>query len=104
MLVKQTTQEKGEHMKKLNVAYVPIGVPTFHLESAKKLFTQSIDLLKEFVETNSQSVIVTPRAMNNAPISAVSWTKLVQFESVNVDALQKFLLLNKNKTHEPLAK
>jgi len=42
--------------------------------------------------------------MNDAPISAVSWTKLVQFESVNVDALQKFLLLNKNKTHEPLAK
>ncbi len=34
-------------MKKFNVIYVPIGVPTFHLESAGKLFNESIDLLKE---------------------------------------------------------
>lgn len=34
-------------MKNFNVVYVPIGVPTFHLESAKKLFDQSIKLLKE---------------------------------------------------------
>jgi L-fucose isomerase-like protein len=34
-------------MKKFNVVYVPIGVPTFHLESAKKLFNESIELLKE---------------------------------------------------------
>ncbi len=72
--------------------------------SYKDLNQDEIDLLKGFVDSNSQSVIVTPRPKNNARISAVAWTKLVEFESVDVDALQKFLLLNKNKTHEPLAK
>ncbi len=34
-------------MKKFQVAYIPIGVPTFHLESAKEQFDLSISLLKE---------------------------------------------------------
>lgn len=72
--------------------------------SYKDLNQDEIDLLKKFVDNNSQSVIVTPRSLNNAHVSAVAWTKLVEFEGVDVDALQKFLLLNKNKTHEPLAK
>ena len=72
--------------------------------SYKDLNQNEIDQLKEFVDANSQSVIVTPRAENNSRVAAVAWTKLVEFESVDVDALQKFLLLNKNKTHEPLAK
>ena len=33
-------------MKQFQIAYVPIGVPTFHLESAQKEFGKSIDLLK----------------------------------------------------------
>ena len=33
-------------MKQFQIAYVPIGVPTFHLESAQKEFEKSIDLLK----------------------------------------------------------
>ena len=33
-------------MKKFEVAYVPIGAPTFHLESAKICFDDSISLLK----------------------------------------------------------
>ena len=37
-------------MKKLNVMYLPIGVPTFHLESAQKLFDESIELLKSLYE------------------------------------------------------
>jgi hypothetical protein len=72
--------------------------------SYNNLNQDEIDLLKEFANTNAQSVIVTPRDQNNSRISAVAWTKIVEFESVDVDALQKFLLLNKNKTHEPLAK
>ena len=32
-------------MTKFQVAYVPVGVPTFHLESAQKEFEKSIDLL-----------------------------------------------------------
>ena len=61
--------------------------------SYRDLSEPEIELLKDFAETNNQSVIITPRALNDAAISVVSWTKLVNFESVDVDALQKFLLL-----------
>ena len=35
---------------KFEVAYVPIGVPTFHLESAQKEFDKSIALIKELTD------------------------------------------------------
>ncbi len=35
-------------MKKFEVIYIPIGVPTFHLESAQKAFESSIELIKSF--------------------------------------------------------
>jgi len=34
-------------MKKFEVIYIPIGVPTFHLESAQKAFDESISLLRK---------------------------------------------------------
>ncbi len=37
-------------MKQFQVAYIPIGVPTFHLESAQKEFEKSADLLKGLCE------------------------------------------------------
>lgn len=37
-------------MKPFQVAYVPIGVPTFHLESAQKEFDKSVALLQEKCE------------------------------------------------------
>lgn len=37
-------------MKKFQVAYIPIGVPTFHLESAQKEFEKSIALLRSISE------------------------------------------------------
>lgn len=35
---------------KFEVAYVPIGVPTFHLESAQKEFDKSIALIRELTD------------------------------------------------------
>ena len=35
-------------MSRFQVAYVPIGVPTFHLESAQKEFEKSISLIQSF--------------------------------------------------------
>jgi len=32
-------------MKKFEIIYIPIGVPTFHLESAQKAFEDSIQLI-----------------------------------------------------------
>ncbi len=72
--------------------------------SYKNLEQAEIDILEDFAKNNSESVIVTSRDKNESRISAVAWTKLVEFEDIDIDALQKFLLLNKNKTHEPLAK
>lgn len=40
-------------MQKYNVAYVPIGVPTFHLESAQKEFYESVELLKSLTDSVS---------------------------------------------------
>ena len=37
-------------MSEFQVAYLPIGVPTFHLESAQKEFEKSIDLLKSLTD------------------------------------------------------
>lgn len=37
-------------MSKFQVAYVPIGVPTFHLESAQKEFDKSVELLKSLTD------------------------------------------------------
>lgn len=72
--------------------------------SYKNLNEEEIAKLKKFADKNPQSVIVTPREKNDTRVAAVMWTKLITFDGVDVDALQKFLLLNKNKTHEPLAK
>lgn len=37
-------------MQKFNIAYLPIGVPTFHLESAQSEFEKSADLLKSLTD------------------------------------------------------
>lgn len=37
-------------MKQFQIAYLPIGVPTFHLESAQKAFDDSAELLRSFGE------------------------------------------------------
>ena len=39
-------------MKKFEVIYIPIGVPTFHLESAQKAFDDSIELIRS-IETDA---------------------------------------------------
>ena len=45
-------------MKKFQVAYIPIGVPTFHLESAQKEFDRSAELLRSITED-----VVVPEEM-----------------------------------------
>ncbi len=45
-------------MKKFECVYVPIGVPTFHLESAEKEFEKSIELIQKY-----DSDVVVPNKM-----------------------------------------
>ena len=37
-------------MSDFQVAYIPIGVPTFHLESANDQFNQSVELLNKLTD------------------------------------------------------
>ena len=37
-------------MSKFQVAYVPIGVPTFHLESAQVAFEKSVELIEKLTD------------------------------------------------------
>lgn len=38
-------------MSKFEIAYIPVGVPTFHLESAQKEFDKSIEMIKGLTDT-----------------------------------------------------
>ncbi len=63
--------------KKFQVAYVPIGVPTFHLESAQKEFDKSIELLNSL-----SSDVVAPKEM------LLSIDLLTEFlETINPDLI-----------------
>ena len=64
-------------MNKFQVAYVPVGVPTFHLESARKEFDASVKLLKSV-----DSEVAVPEEM------LLSIDKLKAFlDSVNPDLI-----------------
>ncbi len=56
-------------MSDFQVAYIPIGVPTFHLESAQKEFEKSIQMLRGLSED-----VVCPKEM-----------------LLSIDALREFL-------------
>jgi hypothetical protein len=60
--------------------------------------------LEEFGRMNPGSVIVTPRAANDAPIVLASWGKLLKLQSWDEDRVQRFLDTNKNQAPEPLAR
>ena len=54
-------------MKQFELAYVPIGVPTFHLESARKEFDKSAALLRSLdpdaavIEAEGEVLVVCSR-------------------------------------------
>lgn len=49
-------------MKELQIAYVPVGVPTFHLESANEAFCRSKELLNE-IGKSTESHVAMPEQM-----------------------------------------
>ncbi len=50
------------------------------------------------------SVIITPRAKNDAKIVLASWGRLEKFDQYNEDIIEAFIKANKNDSPEPLAK
>lgn len=81
-------------MNKFQVAYIPVGVPTFHLESAQKEFEKSIKVLKSLEEN-----IAFPKEM------LLSLDKLSSFlNSINPDliVMQNITFANAAYTSEIL--
>lgn len=81
-------------MNKFQVAYIPVGVPTFHLESAQKEFEKSIKVLKSLEEN-----IAFPKEM------LLSLDKLSSFlDSINPDliVIQNITFANAAYTSEIL--
>lgn len=72
--------------------------------SYRDLDESDIEILREFAKKHNQSVIISPRPENSTPIALVMWTRLVELEEIDLDQMEKFLLLYKNDTHEPLAR
>ena len=83
-------------MENFSVAYVPIGVPTFHLESAQKEFDKSVELLSSLTEG-----VIAPDEM------LLSIDKLNSFlDKINPDliVLQNITFANSAYASEVLAK
>ena len=55
----------GEH--RFQTAYIPIGVPTFHLESARRAFADSLELLRSSCENLAapEDILLSPDALNS---------------------------------------
>ncbi len=59
--------------------------------------------LEAIGKANPGSVIVTPRAANDAPIAIAAWTRLEKLTSYDEAKILEFIRANKNKSPEPLA-
>ncbi len=72
--------------------------------SHRDLNEQELDEVKSFARKYPGAVLVTPRDENQSRIAVAAWTKLMELDEVDLPRFEKFLLLYKNKTHEPRAK
>ena len=70
----------------------------------KDLDEDSVNLLRDIAKRNALSVVVSPRAENESPVSLASWGRLENLESVDVDAITEYIRKNKNKSPERLAR
>lgn len=72
--------------------------------SYKDISEAEIDVLESIGRRNSQSVIVSPRQANDAPISVASWGKLMHLENADEFLIQKYIDTYKNQSPERLAR
>ncbi|MDP4011699.1 MAG: DUF3105 domain-containing protein [Candidatus Roizmanbacteria bacterium] len=70
----------------------------------KDINAVEIQSLKEIGNSNSQSVIVSPRSENENKIVVASWGKMMKLESVDKAIIQKYIDTYKNDSPEKIAK
>jgi len=60
--------------------------------------------LEALTRKNSGSVVMAPRAKNDAKIILASWGRTQKFESFNEEAMTIFINSNKNRSPEPIVR
>ncbi len=60
--------------------------------------------LEDIGEKNSNSVVVSPREANDAPIALASWTRYIKLDTFDRAKIEEFIKHNINKSPEPLAR
>ncbi len=70
----------------------------------KDLDEASVDILRDIAKRNSLSVVVSPRAANDSKVALASWGRLETMDSVDVEAITRFIQKNKNQSPERLAR
>lgn len=72
--------------------------------SYKDINDDEIQTLREIGNSNSQSVIVSPRLENENKIVVASWGKMMKLETVDKALIQKYIDTYKNQSPEKLAR
>jgi len=72
--------------------------------SYKNISEKEIQILKEVGESNSQSVIVSPRSENDNKVVVASWGQIMKLESVDKALIQKYIDTFKNNSPEKIAR
>jgi hypothetical protein len=72
--------------------------------SYKNLDEDAISTLKNIAKRNSASVVVSPRAANDANIAVASWGRVMKLDAIDEEAINQYIRKNKNKSPEPIAR
>jgi hypothetical protein len=65
--------------------------------------TETRSKLRDIAQQYPQSVIVTKRPENDAPIAVASWGQLLKLESFDRSRIVTFIEQNRNHSPEPIA-
>jgi hypothetical protein len=71
--------------------------------SYKDIDDETRAMLEAFVPRFAETVVVTPRAANDSPITLASWGRLQKLETYDEAAIEAFIRANLNKSPEPIA-
>lgn len=60
-----------------------------------------IQKLEGIQEQHSRDVVLSPRPENTSPISVASWGRLLKLDTVNAQAINDFIEVNRDRSPEP---
>ena len=72
--------------------------------SYKSISAEEKKILEEIGKENPQSVIVSPRLVNDSKIAVVSWGRIMKLKSADKALIQKYINTYKNQSPEKLAR